>query len=79
MRPKETLMSVADQILAMTDADLARFHANAVQVHAVGSGPRFQQAAELLPLLDAEISARNARITASTIWSSIRAVGSRPR
>jgi hypothetical protein len=51
-------MSAAEQIPAMTDNDLARFHANTVRVHAAGAGPRFAQAADLLPLLEAEISTR---------------------
>ena len=53
-------MSAADQIPAMTDADLARFHANTARIHAVGSGPMFEQAASLLPLLEAELAARAA-------------------
>ena len=53
-------MSAADQIPEMTDADLARFHANTAQVHEIGSGPRFAQAATLLPLLEAELAARAA-------------------
>lgn len=53
-------MSAADQIPAMTDADLARFHANTARIHAAGSGPRFEQAASLLPLLEAEMAARAA-------------------
>ena len=53
-------MSAADQIPAMTDADLARFHANTARIHAIGSGPMFEQAASLLPLLEAEIAARKA-------------------
>ena len=53
-------MSAADQIPAMTDADLSRFHANAVRIHAVGSGPMFEQASSLLPLVEAELAARAA-------------------
>jgi hypothetical protein len=53
-------MSAADQIPAMTDADLARFHANTARIHAVGSGPMFEQAERLLPLLEAELAARAA-------------------
>jgi hypothetical protein len=53
-------MSAADQIPAMTDADLARFHANTLRIHSVGSGPMFEQAATLLPLLEAELAARAA-------------------
>jgi hypothetical protein len=53
-------LSAADQIPEMTDADLARFHANTAQVHEIGSGPRFAQAATLLPLLEAELAARAA-------------------
>jgi hypothetical protein len=53
-------MSAADQIPAMTDADLASFHANTLRIHAAGEGPRFEQAAALLPLLQAELAARAA-------------------
>jgi hypothetical protein len=53
-------MSAADQIPEMTDADLARFHANTVRIHGAGVGPRFEQAAGLLPLLEAELAARAA-------------------
>jgi hypothetical protein len=53
-------MSAADQIPAMTDADLARFHANTARIQAVGSGPMFEQAERLLPLLEAELAARAA-------------------
>jgi hypothetical protein len=44
----------------MTDADLARFHSNTARIHSAGSGPRFDQAAGLLPLLEAELTARAA-------------------
>jgi hypothetical protein len=60
-------MSAADLIPAMTDADLARFHANTAQIHAAGSGSRFEQAASLLPLLEAELSARAARKPATKL------------
>jgi hypothetical protein len=53
-------MSAADQIPAMADADLARFHANTARIHAAGSGPMFEQAERLLPLLEAELAARAA-------------------
>ena len=53
-------MSAADQIPAMTDADLKSFHANTVRIHSAGVGPMFEQAATLLPLLEAELAARAA-------------------
>jgi hypothetical protein len=60
-------MSAADLIPEMSDADLARFHANTARIHSAGSGPRFEQAASLLPLLEAELSARAARKPATKL------------
>src|SRR5947207_3371681 len=60
-------MPAADLIPEMTDADLARFHANTARVHAQGVGPRFDQAAALMPVLEAELAARAARKPATKL------------
>ena len=51
-------MSAADRIPEMTDADLKSFHANTVRIHSAGVGPMYDQAATLLPLLEAELAKR---------------------
>lgn len=53
-------MSIADMIPTLDDSALANLRANALRLEAGGKGPRQQEAAELLPLIDAELTHRQA-------------------
>lgn len=53
-------MSVAEMIPSMDDASLVNLRANAVRLEAGADGPRRQQAVELLPLIEAELTQREA-------------------
>jgi hypothetical protein len=53
-------MTLVERIPEMSDADLTVLHANALRLSREGN-PRSRQAAELLPVLEAEIGARRAR------------------
>jgi hypothetical protein len=53
-------MTVAEMIPSLDDAALASLRANAVRLEAGADGPRRQQAIELLPLIDAEVTQREA-------------------
>jgi hypothetical protein len=67
-------MTLAEQIPEMSDADLTALHANALRL-SLGRNPRSRQAAELLPVLEAEIGARKARTTAVKAQGRPRAGG----
>jgi hypothetical protein len=51
-------MAVADMIPQLSDAELASLKSNAVRQEASAEGARKAAAAELLPLIEAEIAAR---------------------
>lgn len=53
-------MTVAEMIPGMDDASLANLRKNATRLEAGAEGPRRQQALELLPLIDAELTQREA-------------------
>jgi hypothetical protein len=53
-------MTLAERIPNMTDIELASLHANALRLSA-GESPRRREAADLLPALEAEVSARKVR------------------
>jgi hypothetical protein len=55
-------MTLAERIPNLTDAELASLHVNALRLSA-GSGRRNREAADLLPALEAEVSARKLRRT----------------
>ncbi len=54
-------MALADMIPTMEDKALANLRQNAVRLEADGKGPRQQEAADLLPLIDAELAERELR------------------
>ncbi len=54
-------MALADMIPTMEDKALANLRQNAVRLEADGKGPRQQEAADLLPLIDAELAERESR------------------
>ena len=55
-------MSMADRIPGMSDIDLATLHANAQRLQTTAATPGQQQAAaEMLPLIAAELAEREAR------------------
>jgi hypothetical protein len=53
-------MTLSERIPNMTDAELASLHVNALRLSA-GDGVRNRAAADLLPALEAEVSARKVR------------------
>ncbi len=53
-------MSIADQIPTFNDEQLASLRANAVRLEATSEGNKRQTAAELIPLIDAELAQREA-------------------
>jgi hypothetical protein len=53
-------MTLAERIPNMTDAELASLHVNALRLSA-GDSSRNREAADLLPALEAEVSARKVR------------------
>lgn len=53
-------MAVADMIPSLDDKALATLRLNAVRAETGESGPRREQAAILMPLIDAELAAREA-------------------
>ena len=53
-------MTLAERIPNMTDAELTSLHVNALRLSA-GDSARNREAADLLPALEAEVSARKAR------------------
>lgn len=53
-------MGIAEMIPTLDDAALANLHENAARLGASGEGPRQKQAAELLPLIEAELASRKA-------------------
>jgi hypothetical protein len=53
-------MSIAERLPTMVDAELVTLRANALRLEAAG-GAQMAKAAELLPLIDAEIAERLAR------------------
>ena len=53
-------MTLAERIPSMTDAELASLHVNALRL-SVGDSRRNREAADLLPALEAEVSARKVR------------------
>jgi hypothetical protein len=53
-------MTLAERIPTMTDTELASLHVNALRLSA-GDSSRNREAADLLPALEAEVSARKAR------------------
>jgi hypothetical protein len=55
-------MTLAERIPHLTDAELASLHVNALRLSA-GAGRRNREAADLLPALEAEVSARKLRRT----------------
>jgi hypothetical protein len=54
-------MTLTERIPNMTDAELASLHVNALRL-SVGDSARNREAADLLPTLEAEVSARKARL-----------------
>ncbi len=54
-------MTVVERIPGMSDSELASLLSNALRLSA-GDSSRNQQAADLLPLLEAEVSARKVRL-----------------
>jgi hypothetical protein len=54
-------MTLAERIPSMTDAELASLHVNALRLSA-GDSARNREAADLLPVLEAEAAARKARL-----------------
>jgi hypothetical protein len=53
-------MSIADLIPQMDDKALASLRVNAERIGAGAEGPRQKEAAELIPLIDAEVALRKA-------------------
>lgn len=53
-------MSIADQIPTFNDEQLASLRANAVRLEATSEGNKRQTAADLIPLIDAELAVREA-------------------
>lgn len=53
-------MTLAERIPSMTDAELASLHSNALRLSA-GDSARHREATDLLPTLEAEVSARKTR------------------
>ena len=54
-------MAIADMLPTMDDAALASLRINASRLQADADGARQEQAAMLLPLIDAELAERDAR------------------
>ena len=54
-------MAIADMLPTMDDAALANLRINASRLQADADGARQEQAALLLPLIDAELAERDAR------------------
>jgi len=57
-------MAIQDLIPAMEDKDLATLRGNARRLETSGSAKQQAAAAELLPVIDAEIATRKARVPA---------------
>jgi hypothetical protein len=53
-------MTVADMIPTLDDAALANLRSNARRLEAGADGPRRQEAIDILPLIDAELTQRAA-------------------
>jgi hypothetical protein len=53
-------MTLAERIPDMTDAELASLHVNALRLSA-GDSARNREAVDLLPAIEAEVSARKVR------------------
>lgn len=53
-------MAIADMIPTLDDKALATLRANATRAETGDNGPRREQAAILMPLIDAELAAREA-------------------
>lgn len=53
-------MAIADMIPTLADDALASLHANAQRLSQGPAGPKTDEAAALLPLLEAEVAARDA-------------------
>ncbi len=53
-------MAVADLIPSMSDAELTSLSENALRIEASASGAKKEQALQLRPLIDAELSRRAA-------------------
>jgi hypothetical protein len=58
-------MTLAERIPSMTDAELASLHVNALRLSA-GDSSRNREASDLLPALEAEVSARKLRRAEAT-------------
>lgn len=58
---------LADMIPAMTDADLMSLRANAQRLSAAGTPAQVNAAADILPLIDAEVARRAALPAATTV------------
>jgi len=54
-------MSMIERIPGMDDASLANLHANAQRLHLSGSAQQQTAAADMLPAIQAELAAREAR------------------
>ena len=55
-------MAMADLIPGMDDKALANLHSNALRLQESGAPKQQAQAAELLPLIDAELADRKAKL-----------------
>jgi hypothetical protein len=55
-------MAMAEMIPSLDDKELANLHANALRLAESGQPKQQAQAAELLPLIDAELAQRKAKL-----------------
>lgn len=62
---KNTATALRDRVPSMSDADLASLNANAQRLKTAGTTQQRAAASDLLPVLEAEISARRAKKLAS--------------
>jgi hypothetical protein len=54
-------MTISEMIPSLDDAALANLRSNATRLEATGAGQKRQEAADLLPLIDAELAERASR------------------
>lgn len=76
----EKIMAVADMIPSLDDKALANLRENAARLETTGTDKQQKQAAQLLPLIDAELASRKAakpkRTRASAATSNAAAASS---
>lgn len=70
-------MTLAERISDMSDADLASLRANAIRL-SEGDSARKRKATELLPALEAEVSARKVRLAETKASAISRGAKAQP-